>query len=71
VTIHLSILSPAASSSLPEDTREQRLTPSYMALLRMGFTLPSDVTAQSGALLPHPFTLTIASNGGLLSVALS
>jgi len=31
----------------------------YLALLRMGFTMPSSVTGQSGALLPHPFTLTL------------
>jgi len=47
----------------------------YLALLRMGFTLPLHVAAQGGALLPHPFTLTTSvpgnGRGGLLSVALS
>jgi len=47
----------------------------YLALLRMGFTLPSPVAGRGGALLPHPFTLTTPvpknGRGGLLSVALS
>ncbi len=38
IIIHLDILLPAASSNLPEATREQRLMTSYLVLLRMGFT---------------------------------
>ena len=40
----------------------------YLVLLPAGFTLPLPLP-QRGALLPHPFTLTLS--GGLLSVALS
>jgi len=46
------------SSSLPESKRGPRLAPSYLALLRAGFTVPPIVTNRGGALLPHRFTLT-------------
>ena len=58
MAIHLDEPLPVASSSLPGSTREPRLTLPYVALLRMGFTVPPPVTVRSGALLPHLFTLT-------------
>jgi len=49
---------PSGSSSLPGNRRGPRPMFPYLALLRMGFTLPPSVTRRSGALLPHHFTLT-------------
>jgi len=69
--IHLGLPLLTGSSSLPGSTRGPRLTLPYMALLRMGFTVPPTVTGRGGALLPHRFTLTAANRGGLFSVALS
>ncbi len=43
----------------------------YSVLLPVGFTLDHGCYQPRGALLPHPFTLTRSTAGGLLSVALS
>src|SRR5215471_14306561 len=45
------------------------MAPSYLVLLRAGFTWPAGHPA-AGGLLPHHFTLTGAA-GGVFSVALS
>ena len=42
--------------------RGQRRTGTYLILLRVEFTLQRDCYQRSGALLPHPFTLTCSSS---------
>ena len=48
---------PTRSSNLPGSDASHAMLP-YLVLLRMGFTVPSDVDPGRGELLPHPFTLT-------------
>jgi len=64
----------AVADGLERLTREHgraALNAPLFSLAPSGVYLASDVTARSGELLPHPFTLTRACTGGLLSVALS
>jgi len=49
----------------------RRTAPSLFGLAPDGVYRDGKCYHSPGALLPHPFILTIASNGGLLSVALS
>ena len=60
---------PAGSRDLPGARRAA--SSHLLGLAPDGVYLAAGVTAGAGALLPHPFTLTRASPGGLLSVALS
>ena len=53
---------PRSSSSLPEGRASNPIAPSYLALHRVGFTWQTCHHA-SGALLPHPFTLTRQRRG--------
>jgi hypothetical protein len=46
-----------APATYPGTTRAALSFP-YLVLLRVGFTVPRDVSPVRGALLPHPFTLT-------------
>ena len=46
-----------APATYPGTTRAALSFP-YLVLLRVGFTVPYDVSPVRGALLPHPFTLT-------------
>jgi len=46
-----------APATYPGTTRAALSFP-YLVLLRVGFTVPRDVSPACGALLPHPFTLT-------------
>ncbi len=70
MTIPLGVPLPAPSSSQPEDMDGPSLTPSYLALLLVGFTwhpvLPPDPVSFYLTLSPLP-----AKAGGLLSVALA
>ena len=67
----------AVTGGLKQPTRKHGravLNASLFGLAPDGVYLASNVTAGSGELLPHPFTLTCLCNapaGGLLSVALS
>jgi hypothetical protein len=63
VTINLGWRLPATSSGQPED-RPGVLMSSYLALLRVGFAQPTGHPA-AGELLPHHFTLTPKSRGGV------
>src|SRR5437660_100285 len=49
---------------LPEGSASSLLAPSYLVLLRAGFTWPAGHPA-AGGLLPHPFTLTGPGAGGV------
>ena len=72
-TIHLGWMSPSTSSNLPGNrashTRSEDLSP-YLVLLRVGFTLPPNVTTDAvrsyRTISPLP-----AETGGLFSAALS
>ena len=55
--IYLGNVLPRPSCSLPEGRASNPMTPSYLALHRVGFTWQTRRRA-SGALLPHLFTLT-------------
>ena len=83
MAIHLGCPLPDTSSDLTRRHWERATpSPSYLILLRMGFTRPASRPA-AGALLPHHFTLTgaplgghrlirpRADSGGVFSVALS
>ena len=62
---------PTPSSNLPGNQRPGRPVPLF-GLASDGACLACRVTATTGGLLPHRFTLTLArSEGGLLSVALA
>ena len=64
MTINLGLRLPEASSSQPEGLGRAPLAPSYLALLRAGFGRPPALT-DAGGLLPHHFTLTPTSRGGM------
>ena len=64
VTINLVLPLPTGSSSQPEGLGRAPLTPSYLALLRAGFSRPPGHPG-AGGLLPHHFTLTPTSRGGM------
>ncbi len=64
MTINLGLRLPEASSSQPEGLGRAPLAPSYLALLRAGFGRPPALTG-AGGLLPHHFTLTPTSRGGM------
>ena len=66
--IHLGLPSPAASSGLPEFNADH-VKEFLFGLAPGGVYLATECYHPCGALLPHPFTLTLT--GGLLSVALS
>ncbi len=51
-----------APATYPGTTRAALSFP-YLVLLRVGFTVPYDVSPVRGALLPHPFTLACALAG--------
>ena len=51
-----------APATYPGTTRAALSFP-YLVLLRVGFTVPYDVSPVRGALLPHPFTLTTHIRG--------
>jgi hypothetical protein len=62
---------PAGSSNLPESLDGPPSNALLFGLAPGGVCLASDVTTGTGELLPHRFTLTPPTRGGLLSVALS
>ncbi len=64
VTIYLGPRLLEASSSQPEGLGRAPLAPSYLALLRAGFSRPL-THARAGGLLPHHFTLTLLTKGGM------
>ena len=75
--IHLGFGSSQSSSGLPGNQNGPSssagfagATFPYLALLRVGFTKPIRYRT-AGALLPHLFTLTAVTSGGMFSVALS
>ena len=70
-TIYLGRRLLAASSSLPESRAVRTEPSSLFGLAPGGVYLASQVTLAAGALLPHHFTLTAVSCGGILSAALS
>jgi len=61
--IYLAPMSPSGSSGQPGD-RPGVLISLYLALLRMGFTQPTGHPV-AGGLLPHHFTLTPLTRGGV------
>ena len=76
--IYLERTLPHVSSSLPEYAPREpgigRTTLPWRILFDLapdGVYLAGHVTAPAGGLLHHPFTLTAANRGGLLSVALA
>ncbi len=77
MTINLGRLLPDASNGLPEgDNEADRFIPSYLAFLRVGFTMPALSPGLRWALTPpfHPCLiarLKQAIIGGIFSVALS
>ena len=64
VTINLRQRLPTTSSGQPEGSGRAPLTPSYLALLRAGFSRPPRCR-EAGGLLPHHFTLTPVAQGGM------
>ena len=70
--IHLGHTSPYASSDLPGSIAGHDIA-SLFDLAPSGVYLATECCHQRGALLPHPFTLTVHRSdlGGLLSAALS
>lgn len=71
-TIHLGPASPQASSSLPGGDAG-RIMPPYLALLRVGFTMPRRVTTRAvrSYRTLSPLPVPGEAIGGLLSAALS
>ncbi len=67
--IHLRLLSPATCSDLPEGSAGHAV-PSYLVLLRVGFTLPQNVTICAVRSYRTISPLPLCS-GGMLSVALA
>jgi len=63
MAIYLALTFPSGSSGQPGD-RPGILMSLYLALLRMGFTQPTGHPA-AGGLLPHHFTLTSLTRGGM------
>ena len=70
-TIYLGRQLLVASSSLPESQAARTEPSPLFGLAPGGVCLAGQVTLAAGALLPHRFTLTPVSRGGLLSAALS
>ena len=76
MTIHLALMLPSGSSDLPGGSGGPPSGSSLFGLAPDGVCQAPDVTARTGKLLPHHFTLTMISGfnrktGGILSVALS
>ncbi|MBA7650673.1 hypothetical protein ES703_58484 [subsurface metagenome] len=63
VAIYLALMLPPGSCGQPGD-RPGVLMSLYSALLRMGFTQPTGHPV-AGGLLPHHFTLTPLTQGGM------
>ncbi len=70
IVIHLGLPSPTSSSDLPERQADRLNTRPIWSCFRWG--LPRHRSyLRRGALLPHHFTLTPLTRGGIVSVALS